>query len=106
MNVLFVTVKERTKEIGILKALGAKENDILLQFLLESFSIGVFSGVSGVMFSVVAIKLMGLTDILVYPTIDGKIIAFLFAVITSTVFGFYPAYKASKLMPIQALSEE
>ena len=106
MNVLFVTVKERTKEIGILKALGAKENDILMQFLLESFSIGVFSGVCGIFFSVIAIKLMSLTEIPVYPTIDGKIIAFLFAVVTSTVFGFYPAYKASKLLPIQALSEE
>ena len=106
MNVLFVTVKERTKEIGILKALGAKEKDILLQFLLESFCIGTFSGVVGVILSMVSIKLMVYTSIPVYESITGKLIAFSFAVLTSTAFGFYPAYKASKLMPIKALSEE
>ena len=99
-------MKERTKEIGILKALGSKENDILFQFLLESFCIGVFSGVVGVVLSFPAIALMGFTDIPVYPSWEGKVIACLFAVATSTLFGFYPAYKASLLMPVQALAEE
>ena len=106
MNVMFVTVKERTKEIGILKALGAKGKDILFQFLLESFCIGVFSGVVGVALSFPAITLMGFTEIPVYPSWDGKVVACLFAVATSTLFGFYPAYKASLLMPVQALAEE
>lgn len=106
MNVMFVTVKERTKEIGILKALGAKEKDILFQFLMESFCIGMFSGIVGVILSFFAISIMKYTNIPVYPTLDGKIIASLFAITTSTVFGFYPAYKASKLMPVKALSEE
>ena len=106
MNVLFVTVKERTKEIGILKALGSKEKDILLQFLLESFCIGVFSGTVGIGVSFIAIEIMKHTEIPVYPTVDGKIIALIFAVFTSTIFGFYPAYKASKLMPVKALAEE
>ena len=106
MNVMFVTVKERTKEIGILKALGAKEQDILFQFLLESFCIGVFSGVVGVVLSFPAIALMGFTDIPVYPSWEGKVVACLFAVATSTLFGFYPAYKASLLMPVQALAAE
>lgn len=106
MNVMFVTVKERTKEIGILKALGAKEQDILFQFLLESFCIGVFSGVVGVVLSFPAIALMGFTDIPVYPSWAGKVVACIFAVATSTLFGFYPAYKASLLMPVQALAEE
>ncbi|MHC1749619.1 MAG: ABC transporter permease [Cellulosilyticaceae bacterium] len=106
MNVMFVTVKERTKEIGILKALGAKEKDILLQFLIEAFCIGAFSGVIGVALSFLAIALMKYTEIPVYPTLNGKIIASLFAVATSTIFGFYPAYKASMLMPIKALAEE
>ncbi|GMQ61483.1 ABC transporter permease [Vallitalea maricola] len=106
MNVMFVTVKERTKEIGILKALGAKEKDILLQFLIEAFCIGAFSGIVGVALSFFAIALMRYTDIPVYPTLEGKMIASLFAVATSTIFGFYPAYKASMLMPVQALAEE
>lgn len=106
MNVMFVTVKERTKEIGILKALGTKEKDILFQFLIEAFCIGVFSGIIGVALSFFAIGFMNYTDIPVYPTLEGKIIALLFAVATSTVFGFYPAYKASMLMPVKALAEE
>lgn len=106
MNVMFVTVKERTKEIGILKALGAKEKDILLQFLLESFCIGVFSGIVGIALSFPAIALMSFTEIPLYPSWDGKVVACIFAVATSTLFGFYPAYKASLLMPIQALAEE
>lgn len=106
MNVMFVTVKERTKEIGILKALGAKRKDILFQFLIEAFCIGIFSGGIGVVLSFFAIKFMKYTDIPVYPTLDGKMIALLFAVATSTIFGFYPAYKASMLMPVKALAEE
>jgi len=106
MNVMFVTVKERTKEIGILKALGAKEKDILLQFLIEAFCIGVFSGIIGVIFSFFVLGYMKYTDIPVYPTISGKMIASLFAVATSTLFGFYPAYKASLLIPVKALAEE
>lgn len=106
MNVMFVTVKERTKEIGILKALGAKEKDILFQFLLESFCIGVFSGAVGVALSFPAIALMAFTEIPVWPSWDGKVLACVFAVATSTLFGFYPAHKASLLMPVQALAEE
>lgn len=106
MNVMFVTVKERTKEIGILKALGAKEKDILFQFLIEAFCVGVFSGIIGVILSFFATGFMKYTDIPVYPTLDGKLIASLFAVATSTIFGFYPAYKASMLMPVKALAEE
>ena len=87
MNVMFVTVKERTKEIGILKALGAKEKDILFQLLLESFCIGVFSGAVGVALSFPAIALMAFTEIPVWPSWDGKVLACAFAVATSTLFG-------------------
>lgn len=106
MNVMFVTVKERTKEIGILKALGAKEKDILFQFLIEAFCIGVFSGAVGVLASFFAMGAMQVTEIPVFPTIEGIVIAALFAVATSTLFGFYPAYKASLLLPVRALAEE
>lgn len=106
MNVMFVTVKERTKEIGILKALGSREKDILFQFLIEAACIGFFSGIIGVVLSFFAIAFMQYTDIPVYPTLGGKLIALLFSVATSTIFGFYPAFKASMLMPVKALAEE
>ncbi|MCI5774254.1 MAG: ABC transporter permease [Erysipelotrichaceae bacterium] len=106
MNVMFVTVKERTKEIGILKALGTSNDDILKQFLLEAACIGLFSGVVGVLISFLALKIIVYFNVPIYPSWMGKIIACLFAIITSTIFGFYPAYKAAQLMPIEALNDE
>lgn len=106
MNVLFVSVKERTKEIGILKALGSSKKDIMTQFLLESVIISLFGGLAGVGLSYACMPLMDYTDIPVLPTIDGQVIAMLFAVVTGTLFGFYPAYKASRLKPIDALNYE
>lgn len=106
MNVLFVSVKERTKEIGILKALGSSKNDIMLQFLLESVIISVFGGVVGILVSQYIMPLMKYTDIPVTPSLNGNIMALLFAVVTGTLFGLYPAYKAAQLKPIEALSYE
>lgn len=68
--------------------------------------VGVTSGYAGVALSFPAIALMSFTEIPLYPSWDGKVVACIFAVATSTLFGFYPAYKASLLMPIQALAEE
>ncbi len=106
MNVLFVSVKERTREIGILKALGSSKKDIMTQFLLESVIISLFGGAIGVALSHLCMPLMNYTDIPVLSTVDGQIIALLFAVVTGTLFGFYPAYKASRLKPIDALNYE
>lgn len=106
MNVLFVSVKERTKEIGILKALGTSKKDILLQFLLESVGIGLFGGIIGVILSFIALPLMRYTDIAVAPSAEGWLAALCFAVCTAAIFGFYPAYKASELKPIDALNYE
>lgn len=106
MNVLFVSVKERTKEIGILKALGSSQKDIMLQFLLESVIISVFGGVIGILVSDYIMPVMKYTNIPVTPSFSGKIIALGFAVTTGTLFGLYPAYKAANLKPIEALSYE
>ncbi|MGL4336087.1 MAG: ABC transporter permease [Turicibacter sp.] len=106
MNVLFVSIKERTKEIGILKALGSPSHEILLQFLIESVMISLLGGVVGVLISYMIMPFMNYTDIPVSPSLSGKVIALLFAMITGTLFGIYPAYKASQLKPIEALGQE
>lgn len=106
MNVLFVSVKERTKEIGILKALGSSKKDIMIQFILESVIISVFGGVVGILLSVYIMPLMKYTNIPVTPSVSGKVMALIFAVVTGTLFGIYPAYKAANLKPIEALSYE
>lgn len=106
MNVLFLSIKERTKEIGILKALGSSKQEIMLQFLFESVIISTFGGVMGVVLSYLIMPLMKYTNTPVSPSIEGQLIAVLFAVITGTLFGLYPAYKASQLKPIEALSYE
>lgn len=106
MNVLFVTVKDRTREIGVLMALGSTQGSILVQFLMESVLIGVFSGTAGVCISFFALELMKKSEIPIYPSLQGFVAAFLFSVLTSAVFGFYPAYKASTLHPVDALNYE
>jgi putative ABC transport system permease protein len=106
MNVLFVSVKERTKEIGILKAIGCSKRDILIEFLLEAAFISTLGGVLGVCLSIIIIPLVELFGVRVEPSFLGAISAVLFAILTGTLFGFYPALKASSLVPVEALSEE
>lgn len=106
MNVLFVSVKERTNEIGILKAIGCSKKNILFEFLLEASAISLLGGVIGVVVSVAITPLVEYMGIRVELSPAAFFIAVVFAVLTGTVFGFYPAYKASKLVPVEALSAE
>lgn len=106
MNVLFVSVQERTREIGILKALGCGKRDILIEFLAEANMISTFGGLVGVTLASALMPLMQYTGIRVEPSAEGIVLALVFAVFTGTVFGFYPAMKAASLVPIEALNME
>ena len=106
MNVLFVSVKERTSEIGILKSLGASRKTILLEFLLESAAISLLGGILGVAVSFAITPIVEMYDIRVEATMAAWGAALGFAVLTGTLFGFYPAWKASRLVPVEALNAE
>ena len=106
MNVLSLTVKERTKEIGILKALGAQERTIMSLFLFEAIIISSFGGITGILVSYCVIPLVRQVGVAVSPSVEGQIMALGFAIFTGTIFGFSPAYKASQLKPVEALSYE
>ena len=106
MNVLFVSVKERTNEIGILKALGCSRKDILLEFLLEASCISFIGAVIGVLLSLCLTPIVELFSVRVSLSVGGAILSLVFGVVTGSVFGFYPAYKASRLIPVVALNQE
>ncbi len=106
MNVLFVSVKERTNEIGILKALGSSRRDILLEFLLEAACMSLVGSVIGVLLSLGITPLVELFSIRVELSVSGAVLSLVFGVVTGSVFGFYPAYKASRLVPVVALNAE
>ena len=106
MNVLFVSVKERTNEIGILKALGCSRRDILLEFLLEASCISFVGGVIGVLLALGITPVVELFSVRVELSVSGAVLSLLFGVVTGSVFGFYPAYKASRLIPVVALNQE
>lgn len=106
MNVLFVSVKERTNEIGILKALGCSKKDILLEFLLEAGCISLVGAVIGVLLALCLTPLVELFSVRVSLSVSGAVLSLFFGVVTGSVFGFYPAYKASCLIPVVALNQE
>jgi putative ABC transport system permease protein len=107
MNIMFVSVTERTREIGIRKAIGARRKDILLQFLVESV---IVSGIGGIIGTVLGLGLAVIVSsfIKIPPSVSmGTIaIAWLFSAGVGIFFGIYPANKASKLDPIDALRYE
>ncbi|MGH7218873.1 MAG: ABC transporter permease [Nitrospiraceae bacterium] len=107
MNILLVSVTERTKEIGLRMAVGAKRRHILLQFLIEAIIMTAIGGALGVGAGIGISRL--LTTMIGWPTIispEAVVIAFLFSLVVGVFFGLYPANKASKMNPIEALHYE
>lgn len=106
MNVLFVSVKERTNEIGILKALGCSKRDILLEFLLEACFMSLIGAILGVLLALGITPIVESLSVWVELSVSGAVLSLAFGVITGTIFGSYPAYKASTLIPVVALNQE
>jgi len=107
MNIMLVTVRERTREIGIRKALGARRSYILFQFLIEAIFITVIGGFIGLGISYLgSLLITKLSGFNVTMGISSVILAIVFSTFVGVVFGIYPANKASKLEPVEALRFE
>ena len=112
MNIMLVSVTERTKEIGLRKAVGAKKKDILIQFLIESSLLSLLGGLLGIvlgwLLSVGVGKIAAASDFLLNPTItlNAVLLATLFSASVGLFFGIYPATRAARLEPIEALRSE
>ena len=107
MNIMLVSVTERTKEIGIRMAIGAKASDIRFQFLIESFLLSMAGGLIGVVTGVAGAHLMHtFAGMNIAITVQSILLSMGFSAAIGIGFGYYPAYKASLLNPIDALRYE
>ena len=107
MNIMLVSVTERTREIGIRKSLGAKQKDIMLQFVIEAGTVSCIGGIIGIIIGSAVSMLAGkLLDLSVSPSASAIVLAFGVSVGIGIAFGFLPAKKAAKLNPIDALRYE
>ena len=108
MNIMLVSVTERTREIGIRKALGAKGRHIRMQFVIEAGTTSAVGGIIGIVFGIVGARMvsMFIDDFTAVPTIQAILLAFGISVAIGVIFGYLPANKAAKLNPIEALRHE
>ena len=112
MNIMLVSVIERTREIGLRKALGARDSDILSQFMIESLFIGLVGGLLGVLLGwgisqvIRVLSSSGSTMLNPVVSLDVVLLATIFSISVGLVFGIYPARRASRLEPVEALRTE
>jgi putative ABC transport system permease protein len=107
MNIMLVSVTERTKEIGLRKAVGATRNQILFQFLIETMTLSIFGGVIGILLGVGIASIFTLTGLITAVITSGSILlAFSSSMAIGVFFGLYPAYRAANLHPMEALRYE
>ena len=104
MNIMLVSVAERTREIGIRKAIGARRSHIMMQFLIEACVLSILGGLIGLGLSALGLQIFGMiSDMSIPMEWRAAIIALLFCMVIGVAFGSYPAAKASKMTPIEAL---
>ncbi len=107
MNIMLVSVTERTREIGVRLAIGALEREVLMQFLIEAVVLGAMGGVLGVVIAFIGSFALATTMGVPFIFDPGiNMIAFLFAALTGVIFGYFPARRAAKLDPIEAVRHE
>ena len=106
MNVMLVSVTERTREIGIRKSLGAKKRDILFQFLLESMVLSVFGGLIGIVVGFAGGEIATLFGAVFAPGVGMVILSVAVSIAVGLIFGIFPSYRAAGLRPVEALRYE
>jgi putative ABC transport system permease protein len=107
MNIMLVSVTERTREIGIRMGVGARGRDVLLQFLIEALMISLIGGIIGISLGVLSSRI--LANVMKWPitiTVESIFLSFVFSTAIGIFFGWYPARKAANLNPIDALRYE
>ena len=107
MNITLVSVSERTREIGLRKAVGARKDHILFQFLVETMSLSLIGGIIGILLGMAiagVVTVLGL--ITAQVSISSILLSFFFSLAIGLFFGIYPAYRAANLHPMEALRSE